>query len=116
MKLHSGRFQLPDVQRHNKKFVNLLLSRSSLSQYYQAYPAQSCVTPPYIYSGKGVTHDCAGMVCLVVLLRELLVSTIFCMVQPYIYASGVKVLMAVRIIKIRGGGARISRRRQTPAL
>ena len=23
--------------------------------------AQSCVTPPYIYPGKGVTHECASI-------------------------------------------------------
>ena len=43
-------------------------------------PAQSCITPPYIYSGKGVMHEIV-LVSLIVLLRELLVST---MVHPYI--------------------------------
>ena len=64
---------------------------------------------------EGVTHDCAGildsiakgspkivLVSLIVLLRELLVSSIFCMVHPYIAIhSGFTHLCALRMLAPR---------------
>ena len=44
--------------------------------------------PPYIYSGKGLRM--IVLVYLIVLLRELLVSTMFCMVHPYIAIHSVE--------------------------
>ena len=44
--------------------------------------AQSCVTPLSEYMPGGVTHDCASI--LDSIAKELLVSTISCMVHPYI--------------------------------
>ena len=45
--------------------------------------AQSCVTPPYIYSGKGVTHDYASIL-------DSIDSIIFRMVLPYIAIHSVE--------------------------
>ena len=56
-------------------------TRSSLSNTIKVL-AQSCVTPPYIIQKKGLRM--IVLVSLIVLLRELLVSTIFRMVHPYI--------------------------------
>ena len=50
--------------------------------------AQSCVTPPYIIQTKGLRM--IVLVSLIVLLRELLVSTIFRMVHPYIAICSVE--------------------------
>ena len=38
-------------------------TRSSLSNTISIL-AQSCGTPPYIYSGKGVTHGCASILSI----------------------------------------------------
>ena len=50
--------------------------------------AQSCVTPLYYYSGKGLRM--VVLVSLIVLLRRLLVPTVFCMVHPYITVHSVE--------------------------
>ena len=60
-----------DVGMHYEKEVPLAILSRIL--------AQSCVTPPYITQTKGL-----HIVSLIVLLRELLVSTISPMVHPYI--------------------------------
>ena len=55
---------------------------------YSKYTSTIMYNPHYIYSGKGLRM--IVLVYLIVLLRELLVSTIFCMVHPYIAIHSVE--------------------------
>ena len=55
-------------------------TRNSLSNTIKYILAQTFVTPPCIYSGKGLRM--IVLVYLIVLLRELLVSTIFAWCIP----------------------------------
>ena len=65
-------------------------TRSSLSNTIK--DTSTIMRNPSLHnSEKGVTHDCASILdSIAILLRELLVSTIFRMVHPYIAIHSVE--------------------------